>query len=147
MVTELLTLPDSIPGLLLRGSPVWHPRFGRGIMLDPADPVNPAVFERVGNAVWSAQDLRDAPGLALNLTDAMGKVHAVMWAADRISPGWCWWELFSYFATEGDWIELVDGQGCHPVAGWCPPVDGGLSDAQALRDLCLHVAGLKVPRG
>ena len=166
-MSDELTLPGSIPGLLRGGSPVAHPRFGCGIMLDPADPVNPAVFERVGNAVWSAQDLRDAPGLALDLASAPGRAHAAWWLAGKVhSIGT---EFKQDSAMSGGKFWMMGGVAFHSLNGimWrcldairvpalatLDPNDPRLLpdgsrwvDAEALRLVCLHVAGLEVPRG
>lgn len=148
-MSDELTLPGSIPGLLRRGSPVWHPRFGRGIMLDPADPVNPAVFERVGNAVWSAQDLRDAPGLALDLTDATGRAHVCWWLDMKVRGVSL---AMAALCEQPEWWN--DEQSCHSAIATLDPNDprtlpdgSRWVDAEALRLVCLHVAGLEVPRG
>ena len=103
--------PVSVPLSRLRvmppqGAPVVHPKYGRGVILDPSDAECPAIFERTAKTLWSRQDLRDAPGLALDLSapttaridgatvaatllaEAVGLdvSRGVCWSADRDDP-------------------------------------------------------------
>ncbi|MHC4892469.1 MAG: hypothetical protein ACYTFV_03710 [Planctomycetota bacterium] len=151
-----LTLPGAIPGLLRRSSPLRDPNDGElGVVLR----VGEASFCLVG--VPAGLYTYTARSLHLDLTDATGRAHAAWWLAGRVGSkagsaymhrcaprwlysdaGWRAWQIDG-IAVACDWTV---GRG--PVADLNPddprtlPDESRRVDAEALRLVCLHVAGL-----
>ena len=165
-----LTLPGDIPGLLRRGSPVRLVRCGVGGSGEPwacmvwrfscggwriawddggfgfEDPVSPG---------WVANHA------LLDLEDATGRAHAAWWLAGRLDLRAPFGALWQRAEWKGCWrvvLPHTDGIAIHPH-DWAPEweaitahldpngprllADGSRwVDAEALRLVCLHVAGL-----
>jgi len=129
------TLPGSIPGLLRRGSPVFVARrssWPSGVCIMPGD----------GNLWLVSRGLQlprqAAPqDLALDLSDATGRVHAA------------WWLEAQGHDEMAHAAHVVAG-GVVGLANLVMRIGTGLdmSDEQigALRAVVLHVAGLEAPR-
>lgn len=160
-----LTLPGTIPGLLRRGSPIalvdtpGCPRHlvGRlGVIHSVVGDLCSYSLDGVGLVVTSCVE-----AVALDLTDATGRVHAAWWLSGRTSPTdevvlsarWVWgnsrpgWFLDrgptyarEWFWLEGPLAEMRSAlQPCY-VPRLLP--DGSRwVDAEALRRVCLHVLG------
>lgn len=144
-----LTLPGDIPGLLRRGSPVIYRRRQDVVCDDPGD----AVY--IGSVDFRvALDM-----LALDLTDPTGRAHAAWWLASDVSARW---SPCAFVASAGPSWMVTALKGGHSVttygarSGWrAVPGLAGLNpndprtlpdgsrwaDIEALRMVCLHVAG------
>ena len=147
----LLRFPGSVPGVLRRGSPVFH-------------------IDRTAHVVLKTDgdDIRLPPGWApahlitLDLTDATGRAHLAWWLASR-QPGarrgrdthatwgpYCKWQGRSKPCLHtGDGFTLLYDQVVALSLDWADPrllPDGSrLVDALALSLVARHVAGLDVP--
>jgi hypothetical protein len=167
-----LTLPGDIPGLLRRGSPLIVPCLPTDSSAALCD--TSGMF---GGTLWADALTRRgctrhrADKVALDLTDATGRVHAAWWLAswwfrvtlDATSPaavcaiwrplGARWWTC----AWPGASLDAGPGGGSRPLeldvpalAGLDPddprmlPDGSRWVDADALRLVCLYVAG-RVP--
>lgn len=158
-----LTLPGTIPGLLRRGSPCRRLTLGDPVMQEPV--LVHAVTDR---ARWDGDDgtepcaeIRSGPrtwwpcrALALDLTDPTGRAHAAWWLAYKFHPDMN--PTCSHFERRnGSWWLVVAGARHHCV--WDDRTIGIDSDsldevrlpdgthaclAEALRLVCLHVAGV-----
>ena len=159
-----LTLPGTIPGLLRRGSPAFRLALGdasrQEAILVHAIAERPQLYGGDGSELCA--EIRSGPlvwwptrCLALDLTDPTGRAHAAWFATGRTDvdtpsvtsptypdhtgtmcrdPGAC---------LRGDWSVWT-----HVVAHLNPDDDTRLPDgsrwvdAEALRLVCLHVAGV-----
>lgn len=156
---ETLTLPGTIPGLLRRGSPVWHPRLGAKTPCVVVACHTNDRTARVGYP-WPIDgedgDTWALDALDLDLTEATGRAHAAWWldtACDRAGT-WCGalgWRFRQYSEVEwrfGPWSSLPDGYTCRALADLDPsdprllPDGSRWVDAEALRLVVLHVAGV-----
>lgn len=162
-----LTLPGTIPGLLRRGSPVCADIYGQlqcGVLMLRAD--DSAIV------AWESADLTAHPTYAkllLDLTDATGRAHAAWWLAARAGIARVFQDTWMPLCLAPPWFdarELRDENGDYASGdGWAcagdlwPARAGILADldpndprllpdgsrwvdAEALRRVCLHVAGL-----
>ena len=96
-----LTLPGTIPGLIRRGSPVVFVRGsayaaysgGRGMLIHPSEPARGSMPYSFGWPVAMCDTTHDrvcyAEGtdIALDLTDATGRIHALWWLTATRTPG------------------------------------------------------------
>ena len=165
-----VTLPGAILGLLRRGSPVTlRPRVygdvtlmhgGQGVVHDAARGV--AVVDTFGGSPRVVRYGRE--DVALDLTDPTGRAHAAWWLVRSHHPqggtalwrvadaGLRWWRL-SWVST--GWGGNDGGLGSEvyapldvPALDHLNPDDTRLPDgsrwvdAEALRLVCLHVAGV-----
>jgi hypothetical protein len=152
-----LTLPGTIPGLLRRGSPCRRLTLGDPVMQEPV-----LVHAVAVRAHWTDEsatepcaEIRSGPltwwpcrALALDLSDPTGRAHA----------GW-WWRLALH--PDLSWRANPEWGGVYSLAGFAvmpelAPVVAHLDlndprllpdgsrwvDAEALRLVCLHVAGV-----
>ena len=126
MSDTIPTLPGSIPGLLRRGSPVL---FG----------ALPGVVVRTGRlaVAWLTGDphvdqLVQADGVALDLSDATGRAHAAWYVAAHVDD----YHGLDDVLGEGHYTAIVNADN-----------GGDMDDEEiaALRRVCLHVAGLEAP--
>lgn len=154
-MTPRITLPGDIPGLLRRGSPVLVPASAR----IPPGPHEYALvdgedIDSDGWWVWTSGRGRAlvAPAhIWLDLTDATGRAHAAWWLASH-AKNWPHTQ-----ADAAAWCRLGDAWAIGPVHYWpmshvafagINPLDPRLLpdgsrwvDAEALRLVCLHIAG------
>lgn len=157
-----LTLPGSIPGLLRRGSPVHGDNNMRGIVLcvSPTIDVGWADTDPEDGS-WCVEDDYGTESLALDLTDATGRTHAAWWLAERTRPeitepmtasvtyghpyiGAPGYGLAVTCRNDGDFWRRVDAPELEGIDPHDPRLleDGSRwVDAEALRLVCLHVAG------
>lgn len=165
-----LTLPGDIPGPLRRGSPVIYqprPRYQTSCLWRPGAEVVVLTTWRRGEAMWV--DVADAGGteshpvicVALDLTDATGRAHAGLWLAHTLCPEipevvwaglgvstWTSWDVPRFNLTtvtrEGRERRSVAQLGADDLNPDDPrrlPDGSRWVDAEALRLVCLHVAG------
>lgn len=159
-----LTLPGTTPGLLRRCSPVLDvdDQDRPGIVtFVPADLVmseRPRISVAVGGEVRNASH---PDHYALDLTDATGRLHAAWWLADRlfaedgpylsasVMPGQRILGPVEFglssLSLEGErWRVLPwkPTQHLDPLDPRTLPDGSRWVDAEALRLVCLHVAGL-----
>lgn len=148
------TLPGDLPGLLRRGSPVR----------DADDP------ERIGVVVgtyprgevcthWTwgdTSEVVDRSRLLLDLSDATGRAHAAWWLAGwyglRPAATWTWrgmWDLdapsrrlcFGVAVAGRSHLAVPALADLDPLDDTRLPDGSRWVDAEALRRVCLHVAG------
>ena len=153
-MSDDLTLPGSIPGLLRRGSPLLDGAVVVSIDGDGAIACRDEESDDQG--VYHNVRSEWLPDLALDLSDATGRAHAAWWLA-REAKNWPGEPVYS----DAAWMRrdnLVRAWGMGPGHWW--PVThrafAGLDsadprtlpdgsrwvDAEALRRVCLHVAGM-----
>lgn len=156
-----MTLPGSIPGLLRRGSPCLLAD-GRPITIHGVRPHG--AWGATGGQMFSGGELDGAKfeGLSLDLTDATGRAHAAWWLAGALRADIA--EPMSVAVTYGHPDLGAPGFGlailCRydgalwrredvPALANLDPNDerelpdgSRWVDAEALRLVCLHVAGL-----
>ena len=155
-----LTLPGDIPGLLRRCSPFTWRGGERG-----------TVVSMRGDDIWLAVDgcvvhksldgATSYAGLTLDLEDATGRAHAAWWLAGRLDLRAPFGALWQRAEWKGCWrvvLPHTDGIAIHPH-DWAPEWEAITAhldpngprlledgsrwvDAEALRLVCLHVAGL-----
>ena len=160
-MSAALTLPGTIPGLLRRGSPVIDDRGRRAAVT--------VWFVRQDFVTWTivGDDLDEIPkwqhgeglpaGVALDLTDATGRAHAAWWLAHATMPqrhnqhltaSWRF-ENGAWSLTTAGGTSWWSGVRCPAIAHLNPDDDTRLPDgsrwvdAEALRLVCLHVAGVQ----
>jgi len=165
-----ITLPGSIPGLLRRGSPVINTgstlveHLRRGIV------VSDVVVDRgIEVAFEHDESLMGIQSLfALDLEDHTGRAHAIWWLGNQYGIGQnClvfglgkdteineyFYEIRSYHTPYGhnkirfytEHSQLPDSESCvrcQSIPGLTQDNCRHLNDAEALRRICLHVAGL-----
>jgi len=171
-MTDNLTLPGSIPGLLRRGSPVLvapeaaTPR--RGVVVDFAHKPAGAMALDDYLVARGAKMPRNwmASNLLLDLTDATGRTHAAWWLEGQVNSIGS--DIKRQHSTGGRAFWMMGGVAFHclddimwrcldairvPALATLDPNDPRLLpdgsrwvDAEALRLVCLHVAGLEVTR-
>ena len=162
-MSATLTLPGTMEGLLRRCSPVvlvaatswWDSKATLGIVTS----VEP--FEVACGTAWEPAERR---WFGLGLTDETGRTHAAWWLADRlyddgpfvavaIVPGSRLTAPYPHFGLST--ITALGGERWRALD--CPALDdldpedprllpdgSRWVDAEALRLVCLHVAGLEV---
>ena len=118
-MSDDLTLPGDLPGLLRQSSPVVGPDGTTGAVLDMTDGE-----VSVGWTDWSMKrGPLDKLGLRLNLTDPTGRIHAAWWASARVV---------------GDLTPTQAALLWKALAG--ADMDRA-NDIATLRDFCLRLAG------
>jgi hypothetical protein len=157
-----ITLPGSIPGLLRRGSPVFYTKEETYFDND----WKCAVVEKhdlcSGVGGPGGQFTPDDTDLVLDLEDPTGRQHAVWWLAKhfRMSVIHAWFDqpdiecqewrlesrygytyLVEFIPEQGDNLEQ-DGSEIHKYCVVPTLKEEDIPDAEALRRICLHVAGL-----
>jgi len=162
-----LTLPGTIPGLLRRGSPVILATrtYGGSVFLDAARGVVCSDGGRVATETLGGSPVLVSTGagdLALDLSDPTGRAHAAWWLAGRLYPNGE--RIVSADVIPGVTIgptgfglatcDVMDGQRwrespafectehLNPNDPRLLPDGSRWVDAEALRLVCLHVAGL-----
>ncbi len=164
-----LTLPGDIPGLLRRGSPVVLATrtYGGSVFLDGARGVVCSDGGRVGTETLGGSPVLVSTSprdLALDLTDATGRAHAAWWAMGldyghirplrHIGSPVASARAVALYGSPQDAGWASSSVSGHPV-GTIVPALAGLDpddprilpdgsrwvDAEALRLVCLHVAG------
>lgn len=143
-----LTLPGTIPGLLRRGSPVrmeWVIR--NGSRFDARGHVY--ALPETGRALWFCAhpdigcDNRAFDFLRLDLTDATGRAHAAWWldaTLRKVPPHLQSWTIPMYEGLSSAYPELLVH--LDPAGPRALPDGTRWVDAEALRLVCLHVAGV-----
>ena len=69
----------SIPGLLDYGCPVVHPKYGKGLVVDPGEPHVPVVFCLTGGSKGSFQYMQGLTEVDIDLTEWSGRVRTALW--------------------------------------------------------------------
>ncbi len=155
-----LTLPGTIPGLLRRGSPVTKDGWTGGAVVAKVRDLSVVVVSEDGPSWPFARPA----SLRLDLTDATGRAHAAWWLASAVglhSPTTSRWSPgASVYTIESDaqsapWVRtftptgsLWSGERVPALDDLDPNNDRRLPDgsrwvdAEALRRVVLHVAGL-----
>lgn len=157
-----LILPGDISGLLRRGSPAIYPNGQQVTVLSINLEI--AVPEWRGVSVYNgASDHREKPpieALSLDLTDPTGRAHAAWWLGDHHEAGsyppdqgrptWASYDNGWLLSTVGEDFLYLDAKRCPVLADLNPddtrllPDGSRWVDAEALRRVCLHVAGREI---
>ena len=157
-----LTLPGDIEGLLRRGSPGVDTASGqRGVIWDASDSSASMLtvdFHGDSHLLHYPSCAGGMEMLALDLTDATGRAHAAWWlGSNAMGGGGTWfmwhaalfWELRCSDGRSRSWTGRTGWKSCYiPALAPLDPEDPRLLkdgsrwvDAEALRLVCLHVAG------
>lgn len=155
------TLPGSIPGLLRRGSPVVVPVSARVRAVGLRALVGGLGVDHDGVWVITDNGARwEAPAdVALDLSDSTGRAHAAWWLAawwethrgngapSEVPLRGCVWNrcgLTSWRLMWSGCAVTFDPEGCGDAATYVavPSLADQPGDAEALRRVCLHVAGV-----
>ena len=132
-MTDAMTLPGSIPGLLRRGSPCLLAD-GRSITIHGVRPHG--AWGATGGPTFLDGELDGAEleGLSLDLTDATGRAHAAWWAMPQWTP------------DVGAAFRDASMVGYHFARALLTRAASGSDlredEIEILRGICLHVAGL-----
>jgi len=122
-MSDDLTLPGTIDGLLRRGSPIVGQRGSRGLVLELTNHDVMGDGVRAWHYAGSKAGFAPLKHVSLDLRDPTGRCHAAWWANDRCS---------SSDLLECDLTPAMNGR------------DMTDDEIRALRDLCLRLAGLEV---
>lgn len=154
---EPITLPGDIPGLIRKGSPAFW--LGEpGIVTRVYDDGTAVLWQDWGCDVWRA-----LAEIGLDLTDRTGRAHAVWWLGTQVAqrPAVATWRMADGALRwwKMPWTSLDYGAGGAigsevfaprdvPALSTLEPHDTRILpdgsrwvDAEALRLVCLHVAG------
>ncbi len=139
-MTDPITLPGSIPGLLRTGSVVrvhvpdmiGSPLFG--VVLVPDIGAGPRGREALVASSWFPTQRIPWADLALDLTDATGRAHAAWYVAQHFTANY---HDFDDILGPGHYVAVVEADDGE---------DMDQEEIMALRRVVLHVAGLEVTR-